>query len=67
MSEYGEPLTPKPLVVKVVEGRSADARPQAFKGKENYAAEVERQYNERLKAEEKARLKAEKKAAAGKK
>ena len=55
------------LPVKVVEGRSADARPQAFKGKENYAAEVERQYNERLKAEEKARLKAEKKAAAGKK
>jgi hypothetical protein len=51
------------LPVKVVEGRSADARPQAFKGKENYAAEVERQYNERLKAEEKARLKAEKKAA----
>ncbi len=54
------------LPVKVVEGRSADARPQPFKGKENYAAEIERQYNEKVKAEEKARLKAEKKAAAKK-
>jgi hypothetical protein len=49
------------LPVKVVEGRSADARPQAFKGKENYAAEIVRQLDERKKAEEKARLKAEKK------
>ncbi len=45
------------LPVKVAEGRSAGARPQAFKGKENYAAEIERQYQERQKAEEKARLK----------
>jgi hypothetical protein len=45
--------------VKVTEGRSADARPKAFKGKENYAAEIERQYEERQKAEEKARQKAE--------
>jgi len=51
------------LPVKVVEGRSAEARPQPFKGKENYAAEIERQYNEKQRAEEKARLKAEKKAA----
>ena len=44
--------------VKVVEARSADARPKAVKG--NYAAEVERLFNERLKAEEKARKRAEK-------
>jgi hypothetical protein len=49
------------LPVKVVEGRSAGARPQAYKGKGNYAEEIERQYNERLKAEERARLGAEKK------
>ncbi len=49
------------LPVTVAEGRSADARPQAFKGKENYAAEIERQYNDKLKAEEKARLKKAKK------
>jgi hypothetical protein len=49
------------LPVKVVEGRSADARPKAVKG--NYAAEIERQYNERLKAEEKAKKKAEKASA----
>jgi hypothetical protein len=46
------------LPVKVVEGRSADARPKAVRG--NYAAEIERQYNERLKAEEMARRRAEK-------
>ncbi len=48
------------LPVKVAEGRSADARPQLFKGKDNYAAEIERQYNERQKAEERARQRAEK-------
>ena len=51
------------LPVKVVEGRSAESRPQAYKGKDSYAAEIERQYNEKLKAEEKARKKAEQKAA----
>ncbi len=51
------------LPVTVTEGRSADARPQAYKGTDTYAAEIEKQYNEKLKAEEKARLKAEKKAA----